>query len=676
MLVAERPGVGAITFSQTERFKNECELNLAAIDKYGADEIKLKIKYKILFLYLSTSIFILILIGGLLSSNLRDNIIHTISNNYSMQLSHIDFALTSFFRNIEHDLEAIAQNETVRSRNDEKFTTFIDADEDLFQYNYSELEQKIITIFNNYRTTHPYVHSVYMGRENGSFVRSHKRARPTRYDPRTRPWYILGKENPGKITRTPPFRSVTTPDISIGFVKALLGIEGTPYGVIGVAITLSDLTEYVSKIELDYRGALFLLDEYGTIIASRDKSLLFTDLENYDTGLYEKVYKNNEAFCIFEKDLKKRYAFFYTSPASDWKLGVTVPLEEIYRDVWSFDFKILFALFLALLLLSALTLIGLQRFVINPLKELNEGTDIIARTGDLNHHIEIKSQDEIGNLATSFNTMTKDLKKYIKQLAETTVARERIESELKIAHDIQMGILPKEFPSFQGEYEVDIYAVLEPAKHVGGDLYDFFLLSEDQLCFTIGDVSGKGVPAAVFMSAVKTLIKATAKSIDKPSAILRIVNEEISKENEYATFVTVFLGLLNVRTGEMCYTNAGHNPPLILRKDRNVEFLTGGKNLALGIDEEFSFIQDTVTLKTGEGIFLYTDGVTEAFNSKGELFSAERLQQDIADCQNNLSKELVSNILKNIQSFSKDVPQSDDITMLTIRYRPDKNQSL
>ena len=637
--------------------------------------MKFKVKYKILVLYLSTSIFILILIGGLLSSNLRNNLIDTISKNYSVQLSHIDFGLTSFFRGMEHDLEQITQNEIVRTRKDDEFTTFINADEDSFQYTYGELELQIISIFNRYRTTHPFVHSVYMGRENGSFVRSHKRARPTRYDPRTRPWYVLGMEDPGKIRRTPPFRSVTTPDVSIGFVKALVSVEGNPYGVIGIAITLSDLTEYLDKIKLDYNGTLFLLDESGIIIAGHDQSLLFTNLKSYDLGLYEKVYKNNEVFCIFEKDRKKRYAFFYTSPALGWKLGVSVPLKEIDREVWSFVLKIIFALFLALLLLSALTLTGLQRFVVNPLKKLNEGTKITAH-GDLDHQIEIKSRDEIGNLATSFNTMTKELKKYIKQLAETTAARERIESELKIAHDIQMGILPKEFPSFPGEYEVDIYAVLEPARQVGGDLYDFFLLSEDQLCFTIGDVSGKGVPAAVFMSAVKTLIKATAKTIDRPSTILRIVNEEISKGNEYSTFVTAFLGLLNVRTGEMSYINAGHNPPLIIRRDKPAEFLTGQKNMALGIDEDFHFRHDAITLKPGEGILLYTDGVTEAFNSKGELFSSERLQKDIADCQNILSKELVLKILKNVQSFSNDVPQSDDITILAVRYRPDKYQSL
>ena len=637
--------------------------------------MKFKVKYKIFILYLSTSIVILILIGGLLSSDLRNNLIDTISKNYSVQLSHIDFGLTSFFRGMEHDLEEIAQNEIVRTRKDDEFTTFINADEDSFQYKYGELELQIISIFNRFRTTHPYVHSVYMGRENGSFVRSHKRARPTRYDPRTRPWYVLGMEDPGKIRRTPPFRSVTTPDVSIGFVKALVSVEGNPYGVIGVAITLSDLTEYLDRIKLDYNGTLFLLDESGIVVAGHDKSLLFTNIKSYDLGLFEKVYMNNEAFCIFEKDRKKRYAFFYTSPALGWKLGVSVPVKEIDREVWSFVLKILFALFLALLLLSALTLTGLQRVVVNPLKKLYEGTKITAH-GDLDHQIEIKSRDEIGNLATSFNTMTKELKKYIKQLAETTAARERIESELKIAHDIQMGILPKEFPSLPGEYEVDIYAVLEPARQVGGDLYDFFLLSEDQLCITIGDVSGKGVPAAVFMSAVKTLIKATAKTIDRPSTILRIVNEEISKGNEYSTFVTVFLGLLNVRTGEMSYINAGHNPPLIIRRDKPAEFLTGQKNMALGIDEDFQFRHDATTLKPGEGILLYTDGVTEAFNSKGELFSSERLQKDIADCQNILSKELVLKILKNVQSFSVDVPQSDDITILAVRYRPDKYQSL
>jgi hypothetical protein len=192
----------------------------------------MKLKYKLLLLYVGASLFIMLVIGSFLSSALRDVTIDRISENYRQQLKHIDFGLTRLIKGIEYDLAGIAQDKFVSSRNDENFTSFLNADENTFQYDYGELEQHIISIFNGYRTTHHHVHSVYMGRENGSFVRSHKRARPTRYDPRTRPWYTVAKENPGMVVRTPPFRSVTSPDISIGFVKALVDPEETVYGVV------------------------------------------------------------------------------------------------------------------------------------------------------------------------------------------------------------------------------------------------------------------------------------------------------------------------------------------------------------------------------------------------------------------------------------------------------------
>ena len=390
--------------------------------------MKLKLKYKILLLYMGVSLFILFLIGGLLSLTVRNNLITRISKNYQRQLAHIEFGVTSFFRNMELDLEAIAQNELVQSRNDENFTSFLDADEETFQYHIGELEQKIITMFNRYRTTHPYVHSVYMGRENGSFVRSHKRARPTRYDPRTSPWYILGKENPGRIMRMWPFRSVTIPDISINFVKPLLDNEGEVYGVLGVGITLADLMEHISNIKLDYNGFIKILDESGTILVSRDRSLLFTRLESYDAKLSEEIFTRGKGFCVFEKDSEKRYAFFYTSPVLGWKFAVIVPMAEIDKAVWSFVYRILLALFLALLLLSGLTLMGLQSFVIKPLTKLTEGTDLIAGTGNLDHHIEIQSRDEMGNLAQSFNKM-------MRSINETESALKESEGELKKHRD-------------------------------------------------------------------------------------------------------------------------------------------------------------------------------------------------------------------------------------------------
>ena len=372
--------------------------------------MKFKLKHKILALFIGASLCILITIGGLLSKALRDTILETISQNYYKQLEHIDYALTGFFKNMEHDLETICLNQAVRSRNDENFTSFLNADEKTFQYNIGELEQEIITIFSRYRATHPYVHSVYMGRENGGFVRSHKRARPTRYDPRVRPWYVLGKKNPKEIMRTPPYRSVTTPDVTIDFVKALLDDDQRVYGVVGVSITLNDLMSRISTIEMDYNGFVSLVDEHGTVLVSRDQSAMFKSLQSLDERLNRKIFSATQGFAVFESNAEDRYAFFYTSPALGWKLAVVVAVAEIDREIRTFVAKILLALVLALLLLSGLTILGLQKFVIKPLTTLNAGTELIKRTGDLEYQIDIQARDEIGQLGQSFNDMINALK--------------------------------------------------------------------------------------------------------------------------------------------------------------------------------------------------------------------------------------------------------------------------
>ena len=175
-------------------------------------------------------------------------------------------------------MAAIAAAEEVRSRNDEHFTTFTAADPATYQYNIGDLEQKIIDIFNNYRKTHDYVNSVYMGRENGSFVRSHKRNRPTKYDPRLRPWYVLGKENPGKVMITEPYRSVTSPDINVGIVTALLDENGQVYGVVGIDITLVNLTNYIDQVTVGHTGYMVLLDHNGTVLEPAGRKAHFLEI--------------------------------------------------------------------------------------------------------------------------------------------------------------------------------------------------------------------------------------------------------------------------------------------------------------------------------------------------------------------------------------------------------------
>jgi len=365
----------------------------------------MKLKYKIMLLYALVSILILGCIGTFLSSKMKRTIFKSIEDDFQNQLAHIDFALTSAIMGIKTDLATIAATELVRTRNDSDFTNFIDADAETFQYNIGKTEQSIINIFNDYKTHHPYVNSVYMGRENGSFVRSHKRNRPTKYDPRQRPWYVLAKENPGKIMITDPYRSVTSPDINVGIVTALLDDQGRVYGVVGIDVTLVNLTNYIDLVKVGSNGYMVLLDQNGTVLADRKKDNLFQNIRNLYGNELQPVYAAKLGYTTFTEGSEKKYFFFYTSPELNWKLGMVIPVYEIQSEVRNAIIPVVAALCIGLLALSALTLLGLQRFVIRPLKKLNEGTEIIGRTGNLDFRIDIQSEDEIGSLANSFNDM-------------------------------------------------------------------------------------------------------------------------------------------------------------------------------------------------------------------------------------------------------------------------------
>ena len=264
--------------------------------------------------------------------------------------------------------------------------------------------------------------------------------------------------------------------------------------------------------------------------------------------------------------------------------------------------------------------------------------------------------------------MTCSLKEHIRQLTETTAAKERIESELSIAHDIQMGLLPKTFPPFPDRREFDLFATMQPAKEVGGDFYDFFFVDGTHLCFVIADVSGKGVPAALFMAMSMTLIKATARYGLPPEEILFRVNNELSHGNDSCMFVTTFFGILDTESGEMAYANGGHNPPLHLRRDGMVAWLPLSASLVVGAMEGAPYRRERLLLEPGDSLFLYTDGVTEAMNTQDELFSNGRLAGDLSALQGKEIRDVVRGIMVNIHAFTGDAPQSDDITMMMIQY--------
>ena len=253
------------------------------------------------------------------------------------------------------------------------------------------------------------------------------------------------------------------------------------------------------------------------------------------------------------------------------------------------------------------------------------------------------------------------------RLIEAYVEKERMEEALKLAHDIQMSMLPKIFPPFPERHEFDIFATIAPAKEVGGDFYDFFFIDDDHLCFAIGDVSGKGVPASLFMAVTKTLFKATAGNGGTPGEILARLNAEICRDNESCMFVTLFCAILNIRTGQVDYSNGGHNLPYYLHHS-GVSPLENFGGRALGLVEQSPYASGRMVLGPGEALLLYTDGVTEAMDPSETLYSDQRLAQFLASNRGSSPRQIIGDLVNDVRQFAGGAPQSDDITVLALLY--------
>lgn len=388
----------------------------------------------------------------------------SISANFVSQLYQVEFALASFLRNVEYDVLDLANNEAVRTRDDGAFTNFLNADEATFEYHIGESEQAIIDLFSSYRANHPYANSVYMGRENGSFVRSHNRARPTQYDPRQRPWYELAVANPDRVMRTTPYPSVTTSDINIGMVKALVDEAGHVFGVVGIDITLRNLTDYMSRVSVGQGSTIVLLDDQGIVLTGPDQGTILTSTDHHasptgdDQGLrlrsyqeaglghFQTVMDNSEGYTAFEQGGERYYAFYYTSPALGWKIVATMPVRAIDDQVSQYTRSVLLMLTLALLLFSALTVIGVRYLIVRPITRLQQSAETILRTGDLNHSVAVTGRDETGQLAAAFNEMMSSIARVHDELemrvAERTADLEARNAELDafahtVAHDLK-----------------------------------------------------------------------------------------------------------------------------------------------------------------------------------------------------------------------------------------------
>lgn len=367
----------------------------------------MKLQSRVLLLYLLIALLVLVLIGGVLPASLHKQNLNMVSGHYIDQLQHIDFAISSFISGVEYDVHELSINQDVRFRDDSAFTTFLNASEDTFQYSTGFHEQEIIRILKDYQLTHPYVDSVYMGRENGAFVRAFPRARPTAYDPRTRPWYVLAMENPGKVMVTDPYQAVTTPDVNIGIVTTIADESGNPYGVVGADITLVSLTNYITKFAVGEEEEMILADKNGMILASRNSSNLFGNISSILGDQTVSFLTVKEGVIV----LNETYLVHYTSPELGWKIGIFIPFSSVEQEINQSIQMILLFVLIALVLLSLITIIILNHTVIKPLSSLTDTTRKITETGDLNQEIDTRSSGEIGVLARSFGAMVDRLRK-------------------------------------------------------------------------------------------------------------------------------------------------------------------------------------------------------------------------------------------------------------------------
>jgi len=458
-------------------------------------------------------------------------------------------------------------------------------------------------------------------------------------------------------------------------------------GVVTADISLEWLRDITSGLLISKNSYAFLISKSGTFVSHPRREWIMResifsiaeaekDQELRKTG--QDMLRGGSGFIPVKSYFagKKAWMYYAPLPSTNWSLGLVIPEDELFSGLRSLNQTVFFITAAGICLLVVIVSY-ISHSITIPLRRLASAATEISQ-GSLDTPLPVPaSRDEVGELISSFDNMRRSLKEYIADLKETTAAKERMESELKIGRTIQMSFLPQVFPPFPDRNEFDLHARLEPAREVGGDLYGFSLVDENTLFFSIGDVSGKGVPAALFMAVTKTAMNAIIVPGIDPATILSRVNVELCRDNEESMFCTMMCGLLDLRTGECVYSNAGHNPPLVVRTGATPNDGTGQKarwlelpaGIILGVNQDAAYQTRKIVLNAGDMLLLYTDGVTEAMDENEALYSPERLIMEVEKSRQTSPEDLIAEVLKSVQEFAGQAAQSDDITVLAVKFK-------
>lgn len=441
------------------------------------------------------------------------------------------------------------------------------------------------------------------------------------------------------------------------------------------------------------------IEYYYVIVPMEDEFVYIWDaeeLENtenpdgYDLGYREKYSSEADKNAMLKvmqenppenviMDVEENYGFLASAYSPVFNsageavaiVGVDLSVPSVLNAILQFMLMILMTVCIITGIGVVILYFNLNRSVLSPLGKLTRSAGETIENIDKNESkgLGIKTGDEIEDLADAFTKMDGDLKAYIKELSEATAERERISAELNVAANIQEDMLPREFPPFPDRTEFDLFADMHPAREVGGDFYDFFMVDDDHIALVMADVSGKGIPAALFMVVSKIYIKNSVQSGMSPAEALVWVNDQLLENNNTGLFVTVWLAVINFRTGRGIAANAGHMHPVLKRRDGEYELVKYKHSPAVSTIKGIPFREHDFELRPGDMLFVYTDGVTEATNAEEELFGDDRMLEVLNANGDAGAEELLPAVKEALDEFVGEAPQFDDITMLAFKYK-------
>ena len=402
-------------------------------------------------------------------------------------------------------------------------------------------------------------------------------------------------------------------------------------------------------------GCIIICDEQGMIVSDREgHEGQNIELLGYDSAHFYEPLVCHQAEIYGEESL-----FMYAQTEGYFLIAV-LPVHEAMFQRNASVYMLAFMEIIVFAALFAEVFFLIKKLVVRNIQKINDSLAQITG-GNLNVTVDVRSNEEFASLSDDINQTVDTLRRYIDEAAA------RIDKELEFARQIQHSALPSVFPPYPSRKDFSIFASMDAAKEVGGDFYDFYLVGENRLAFLVADVSGKGIPAAMFMMNAKTLIKGLVESGHDVDEVFTIANDRLCQNNDAGMFVTAWLGILDLQTGKLRYVNAGHNPPAIRRAGERFELLKARANLVLAGMEGIRYRSAEMMIEPGDEIYLYTDGVTEAQDESRKLFGEERLLQSLNKTQEQTVEERCMQVKKDVAAFVADAPQFDDMTMLCVK---------